>query len=67
MPIALILTVLAEAVKYGPDAIAAAKRIAAIIRDQHPSLTPEDIAALEAFGAKSSADYLADAGGAPAP
>lgn len=62
MPILTIISALQAAVKYGPDAYAAAQRVAAIIRNSgHPDLTPADIAQLEAFGAKSSAEYLADA------
>ena len=63
-PIAIIIAYLC---KYGPDAYAGAKRLAEIIKNSgHPDLTAQDIADLEAFGAKSSEQYLADAGGAPA-
>ena len=66
-PIAIIIAGIEEIVKYAPDALAAGQRLIAIIKNSgHPSLTPDDIALMEAFGAKTSADYLADAGGAPA-
>ena len=67
MPIALILAAFEEAIKFAPDALAAYQRVAASIANSgHPDLTAQDIADLEAFGAKSSEQYLADAGGAPA-
>ena len=67
MPIALILAAFEEAIKFAPDALAAYQRVAAIIANSgHPGLTAADITALQSFGAKTSADYLAAAGGAPA-
>ena len=64
MPIAAILALIA---KYGPDAYAAAKQLATVIKNSgHPDLTPADIAELESFET-STADYLAAAGGAPTP
>ena len=65
--VALILAAFEEAIKYAPDALAAYQRVAAIIANSgHPDLTPADIAALQSFGAKTSEQYLTDAGGAPA-
>ena len=66
MPIALILQALAYAARYGPDAVEAGKKIVALIRDNHPNLTPADIAEMDKFASKTAEDYLAEAGGAPA-
>ncbi len=62
MPIAAIIAALQEAIKYGPEVYAAAQRVATLVKNSgHPTLTADDIAQLEAFGAKTSADYLAEA------
>ena len=65
MPIALILGFIQGLIKYGPDGIAAGKQIVALVKANHAGLTADDIALLDSFD-KTAAQYLADAGGAPA-
>ena len=64
MPIA---TIIALVTTYGPDVLPVIQQIAAWIEGGKTAVTAADIAVLVAFGKKTSADYLAAAGGAPAP
>ena len=63
MPIA---TILACVVQYGPSVLPVIQELVALIEGGKTSVTSADIATLVALGKKSSSDYLAAAGGAPA-
>ncbi len=62
--IALVVQILQACAKYGPDAVAGARKIIAAIRANGAPLTAEDIALLDSYD-KTAADYLAEAGGPP--
>ena len=52
-------------VQYGPTILPMIQELLAMARDKRDTVTPEDIALIIKLGNKSSADYLAAAGGAP--
>lgn len=57
-PAAILIAVL----QYGPSILPLVGQIQQWIKDGKKEVTPDDIAQLIAFGKKTSADYLADAG-----
>lgn len=62
-PAAILLAVL----QYGPSILPLVGQIQQWIKDGKNDVTPEDIAQLIAFGKKTAADYLAEAGVAAPP
>lgn len=65
MPLILIIEVIKDIAKYGPEAVDAGKKIVALIRNGPHPLTAADIALLDSFD-ESIEQELAEAGGAPA-
>lgn len=63
MSIAAILDLL---VKYGPSAVSLAQQLIKNIEAGKNSLTSAELQAMIAISQKTSAQYLADAGGPPA-
>lgn len=59
------VAILAAVLQYGPSVLPIAQQLVAMIRDKKTEVTAEDLAQLIELGKKSSADYLAGAGGAP--
>lgn len=58
--------ILGAVLQYGPSCLPVIQSLVAMIKDKKTEVTPEDIQTLIDLGKKSSADYLAAAGGSPA-
>lgn len=59
--------VLFAVLRYGPDILPVIQQIEGWIKTNKTEVTADDIAVLVAYGRKTSAEYLAEAGGAPTP
>ena len=64
IPIAIIVEVVKDLAKYGPDAIAAGKLVVAAIRNGPHPLTAADVALLDSCDVTMD-QILASVGGAP--
>jgi len=61
------IAILAAVLQYGPDILPAIQQIVSWIEGSKTAVTAADIQLLVQLGSKKSADYLAAAGGVPAP
>lgn len=57
--------VLAAVLQYGPTVLPLIQQLAEMAKSGKTEVTPEDIAQLIAYGKKTSADYLREAGVTP--
>lgn len=60
------VAILAAVLQYGPSVLPMIQSLIAMVENKTTTVTAADIQALIDLGKKSSADYLAAVGGAPA-